>query len=171
VVQALAPVFRGIFHTIGDIITGFVRAVQAIVGVVQVVSNRVTTIFRSMGNIIGGIWRGITGVVRSVFNTIIDIVNNVIGAINRIQVHIHVGPVNYDFNGLNIGYIPRLHTGGIVPGVAGTDVLTMLQAGERVVPRNQVGGESGVTIVVQGSIYGVDDLMDIIAMRLKLQGA
>lgn len=32
--------------------------------------------------------------------------------------------------------LPVLHTGGVVPGVPGSDVLAMLQAGERVIPRS-----------------------------------
>lgn len=32
--------------------------------------------------------------------------------------------------------LPVLHTGGIVPGVPGADVLALLQAGERVIPRS-----------------------------------
>lgn len=40
--------------------------------------------------------------------------------------------------------LPVLHSGGVVPGVPGSDVLAMLQAGERVIPRS--GGGAGGTV-------------------------
>jgi len=57
--------------------------------------------------------------------------------------------------------IPRLHRGGIVPGPPGAEVLTVLQAGERVSRR---GGGGGTTIIVNvaGSIRSDRDLVRII---------
>jgi hypothetical protein len=41
--------------------------------------------------------------------------------------------------------LPSLHAGGTVPGVPGTDVLAMLQAGERVLPRGATNGGAGTS--------------------------
>jgi hypothetical protein len=111
-------------------------------------------------------------IIRAAINGVIDIVNTVIRGINSIQVHVHVGPINYDFDGVNLGYLPKFHAGGVVPGVVGTEVPALLQAGERVTPIN--GGAPGVQVVVNGNVYGVsgvDELSDLIAERLRLAGA
>ncbi len=67
--------------------------------------------------------------------------------------------------------IPKLHSGGVVPGPAGSETLALLQAGERVIPRG--GGGGGIVVNVAGSIIGpsgVDELMDMMARRLRLDG-
>ncbi|HEX6969405.1 MAG TPA: hypothetical protein VF174_11440 [Micromonosporaceae bacterium] len=46
-------------------------------------------------------------------------------------------------NGFDVPDIPKFHSGGVVPGLPGQEVLGLLQAGERVVPR----GESTATTV------------------------
>jgi|GEM_PF-3047448 len=68
--------------------------------------------------------------------------------------------------------VPVFHSGGIVPGMPGADVLTMLQAGERVLPRTSVGsGAAELTFNFYGPVYGdgpfLDDLTNRIAQRLR----
>jgi len=62
--------------------------------------------------------------------------------------------------------LPRLHTGGIVPGVAGQPVLSLLQAGETVMPRG-AGPAGGVTVIVQGSVISERDLGRVVADALR----
>jgi hypothetical protein len=57
--------------------------------------------------------------------------------------------------------IPRLHQGGIVPGPPGADVLTVLQAGERV-SRRGAGGGLVLTVNVAGSIRSDRELVRLI---------
>lgn len=171
VIRAVAPVIGAVFGTIGTVIRGFITLIQSIVGIVTTVSGRVGAVFHTMATIIGSAFSAISGVVKGVFNAIIGAINGVIGAINRIQVHIHVGPVGYDFNGLNLGYIPKLHSGGIVPGMPGSDVLTVLQAGERVIPTNQARSGGDIHIHIEQGAYidgpGIDMLTNRIAQRLR----
>lgn len=144
--------------------------VEAVFPVISTVVGKVVGVIVGAAGIIGAIWNGVTSGIKAAINFVINTVNGAIRAINGIQVHIAVGPVKYDFNGLNLKTIPRLHFGGIVPGTAGSDVLTMLQAGERVTPAG--GGGGNVTVYVQGPVYGddIDQLADKIAMRLRLAG-
>jgi uncharacterized protein YukE len=141
--EYLADIAGAVFPVIGRIVDAaqkiIVGAIKAIIGIVSTVIG----VFQGMAGIIGGIWAGVTSTIKGAINFIIDTINGAIRGINKIQVHIAVGPVKYDFNGVNLGYIPRLHSGGIVPGVPGTEQLTMLQAGERVTP---AGSSSGFTI-------------------------
>jgi hypothetical protein len=50
------------------------------------------------------------------------------------------------FDGFTLGVpdIPRFHTGGVVPGRPGQEVLSLLQAGERVLTADQAQGGAGV---------------------------
>lgn len=95
--------------------------------------------FEKIAPVVVAVFSAVVTAVRVAVNAVVDVINTIIRGINAIQVHIHVGPVNYDFDGLNLGYLPRLHAGGIVPGAPGSDVLTVLQAGERVTPASGAG--------------------------------
>jgi hypothetical protein len=129
------------------------------------------TAFKTLSSGVKTAWDGILGAIKSVINTIIRGWNSIKFTLPSVD----LGPLG-KIGGFTIGTpnIPYLHQGGIVPGVPGSDVLTMLQAGERVTARNQVGTGSGITIVVNGNIYGIsgiDELSDLIAQRLRLAGA
>lgn len=63
--------------------------------------------------------------------------------------------------------LPRLHSGGVVPGFAGQDVLAVLQAGETVNPRGSSATAGGLTVIVQGSVITERDLGRIIADQLR----
>lgn len=87
---------------------------------------------------------------------------------------IDLGPLG-TFGGFTLGTpnLPYLHTGGIVPGVPGSDVLSVLQAGELVVPRGQAAG-TVVHIHIDRGAYidgpSVDRLANLITQRLRLAG-
>lgn len=170
----VANVLGFVFEAISPVIDALVRELGP---AFQRIGQIAGVVFPAIGRVIGGIASVVTtvfstvaSVIRGALNAVIGIVNGVIGGINRIQVHIHVGPVNLDWWGLRLGYIPYLHSGGIVPGAPGTDVLTMLQAGERVTPAGAAG--ASIVINVYGDTYGdgIDQLADKLAMRLRLQG-
>lgn len=134
-------------------------------------ANILGTTFGNLATSVSRAWNSILGAIKSVINTIIRGWNSLKFTIPSVD----LGPLG-KIGGFTIGTpnIPYLHAGGTVPGVPGADVLTMLQAGERVVSRAEVGKGGGVTVVVQGNIYGVsgvDELSDLIAIRLRLAGA
>ena len=71
--------------------------------------------------------------------------------------------------------IPYLHAGGIVPGVPGSDVPAILQAGERVLPLSEAGtGTTAIHIHIDQGAYidgpSIDLLARTIAQRLNLVG-
>ena len=81
-----------------------------------------------------------------------------------------MGPLGH-VGGFTIGTpnIPYLHTGGIVPGMPGSDVLAVLQAGERVSPAGRGGGD--IHIHFEGPVFGdgpfIDQFTNQIAQRLN----
>jgi hypothetical protein len=87
----------------------------------------------------------VTAPFRNAFNAIRNLWNSTLGGKG-------FGPVRLpglpDIPGFRI---PKLHTGGVVPGARGQEVLTLLQAGERVVP---AGAGTGQPVVVELRITG-----------------
>jgi len=117
--------------------------------------------------LIGGVIDGILGAIKGAINLVVGLVNGVIDGINSFNIHVDVpnpfggSLAKVDWEGLNLGKIPYLHDGGIVPGLPGTNVLTVLQAGELVTPtvlangptapRGAVGGTLNVTFNISGA--------------------
>ncbi len=94
-----------------------------------------------------GMWDGIKDAYRSAANWIIDKWNNFSLTIGGGSVMgVDIPEVT-----LNTPNLPRLHTGGLVPGAPGTDVMTVLQAGERVT-RAGAANDAGppATVVFRG---------------------
>lgn len=81
-----------------------------------------------------------------------DLVNGIIDAWNRLDLSVSfsipswvpvIGGNSWDSPDL-IPDIPRLHTGGIVPGRYGEEMLAILEAGEQVIPADQVAAGAGM---------------------------
>lgn len=157
--EALAPIIKGVFGAIGTavgiIVDDVFPALGRGIGAVQ-------DAFKAMGTFVGKIWDGITTAIKTAINGIIGLINGVIGAVNAFQIHIDVpnpfgGSIaRVDWEGLNLGKIAYLHAGGVVPGAPGSDVLTVLQAGELVTPAGRAGGPTVVNINI-ASMSGVND--------------
>jgi TP901 family phage tail tape measure protein len=135
--DAVKTVVFGVFETIKGIISGAWEIVQT---GLRVGIDAVKTMFEGIGTVVGSVFGGIKGIIAGAINAVLGVINAAIDGINGIQVHIEVGPVKYDFNGLHLGHIPlvKLHRGGIVPGPLGQEVPTVLQAGELVIPSSKV---------------------------------
>ena len=106
------------------LLTVLSTAFDAIGTVWQTAWDVATSVTKGIGDAFAGlqrgiklVWDGITGIVKGAINILIDAVNGMIRALNGIQIHIPqvgvgdvaVGP--FDWNGLNLGTIPRLATG------------------------------------------------------------
>jgi hypothetical protein len=168
-VKAVLPIFKTVWDSIATVIKTVIGIWITEFDIAKNALGVLGDVFRGIADIVGKVFGTIGGIIKSVINTVIDIVNGAIGAMDAIQVHIHAGPVDMDWNGLGLGYIPRLHSGGIVPGAQGEDVLTMLQAGERVIP---VGGLGGAQVVVNMPIqnfYGTEDNISALSRQLGAQ--
>jgi hypothetical protein len=170
-VTTLGSIWGRIFGTIGSVIRALWPTVSGVV-------SRITDAFSGIVNFIrglpgkiasaaSGMWNGITGAFKSAINAIIAGWNGIQFTIPKIEV------AGVSFGGFTIGLpdIPYLHAGGVVPGVPGSDVPAILQAGERVISRSQAG-RGDVHIHFHGPVYGdgIEELADRLAMRLRLQG-
>jgi phage-related protein len=136
---------------------GVWKAIQNIVGAVVKwiggVWNGLVGFFRNspLGAIVKGIFNGIKAAVQAVGRVIgwlVDVIRGAIGWFNEL-----IGKANNPALRGGGGFTPikRHHTGGVVPGMLGTEQLRVLQAGERVVPRGQDGnGGGGGTVTFEG---------------------
>jgi len=133
----------GVFQAVGSFIIGvFGGAIDWLVGA----WNGVIGFFGGIGTAIGNALGNIGGFFKSAFkgaaNLAIDAVNWMIDQINKLIYGVNV--INPFDDIPDIPKLRRMHTGGIVPGMAGTETMIMAMAGERVVPNGQSGGGSGL---------------------------
>lgn len=132
--------FIGMWNGIKSVVGGVIDWIKgAWNGMLTFFSGLVTGI----GNIFSGIGDAIKGAFKGAVNFVIDILNAVIGFFNKIIYGINL--VNPFSDIPSIPKIPKMHTGGIVPGIPGQEVLMTLQAGERVSTSSQGGGGAVVT--------------------------
>jgi len=190
-IEGLQPVFK----VLGDVVGVVFRGIQSVIGtavtiirvqfaIIGVIIDILKSVFGALGTFVKGVMDGIV----SAINVAISAMNILIGkqdaASKRDRQNYEdagifgINPFGIFGSGSTGGSagirtnIPTFHSGGIVPGKPGADVLTMLQAGERVLPRTSVGsGAAELTFNFYGPVYGdgpfLDDLTNRIAQRLR----
>lgn len=107
----------------------------------------------NLGKAFGKIAGVITAPFRAAFNLIADIWNNTIGAL-----HFSIPDWIPGIGGKSIDFpdIPKFHSGGVVPGMPGQEVLAVLQAGETVTPASQSRSRRGPGGTVKVIVVGGD---------------
>lgn len=104
-------------------------------------------IAEKIGGFFSRMWDGMKQGAKNALNWVIDRLNEAVQALNFL-----IRGINY-IPGVSIPYIPyipKMHQGGVVPGVAGSEMLTILQAGERVIPATGPQGGGGATVTFAG---------------------
>jgi hypothetical protein len=183
--QKYWPTISGIVHTaikfiagyIGTVITVFKNIITTVATVRQNVQDAFTGIVNFVKGIPSKMSSALSNMFRPVWTGFRNFINMLIRGWNSLKFtmpSVDLGPLGR-VGGFTIGTpnIPTLHAGGIVPGVPGSDVPAILQAGERVIPRKDVG-RGGITINFNGPVYGsdqfIDDFTRKVAMRLRTAG-
>jgi hypothetical protein len=116
-----------------------------------------------LGDAFKGIAKVLTWPFRTAFNLIADIWNNTIGSLSW-SVPGWVPVIGG--NTISVPHIPKFHTGGVVPGAPGSEMLAVLQAGETVTP---AGGSTVIEIRSGGS--QLDDLLvEILSRAVRRRG-
>ena len=126
------------FQTVWRVAWGGIKsAAVAVWEWIKALPGNIGKAFANLANIITTPWR-------VAFNSIARLWNNTVGGLSfRVPDWIPgVGGKGFD-----VPNIPTFHGGGVVPGPPGAEVLTLLQAGERVTP---AGSGGGTAIVVSG---------------------
>lgn len=117
-----------------------------------------------IGGVFEKVGRFISAPFRAAFNFVADAWNNTVG---RLSWSVPSWVPLIGGNTISVPQLPHFHSGGIVPGARGQEVLGVLQAGERVIPAGQSGGE----IVIRSGGSRMDDaLVELIARAVRRGG-
>lgn len=121
--------------------------------------DKIGSLFKKIGNFIVAPFKW-------AFNLIADAWNNTIGSL-RWTVPDWVPLIGG--NTVGAPQLPHFHSGGVVPGAPGSEVVAVLQAGETVTPAGRGGG--GATLVIQSGGSKLDDaIVEIIARAVRRSG-
>jgi hypothetical protein len=98
------------------------------------------TVIGGIKDVFGKVFDYVTAPFRAGFDAIADLWNNTVGKIS-FKIPGWVPGIGGD--GFSMPQMPRLHTGGLVPGLPGQEVPVLLMAGERVTNADRVRRGSG----------------------------
>jgi hypothetical protein len=119
----------------GFVVNPITSAVQWVRDKFGALVNFVKGLPGKIGSAARGMWDGIKDAFRSAVNWLIDKWNSIRFTIGGNQLDLGpLGKHRIPAVTLSVPRIPRLHTGGIVPGPAGAEVPILAQAGETVLP-------------------------------------
>jgi hypothetical protein len=166
VFNAIKAVVTAVWPAISGIISGAMSIIKGIIQTVTgIISGDWSRVWTGIKSVLSGIWSGIVGVVQGGINLVGAIVGTIgskVGSAVSGVADTIKAPFSAAFNGIKSlwnstvggkGFtvpdwipglggksfsIPRFHSGGIVPGPIGKDVLANLQAGEMVLSIAQV---------------------------------
>ncbi len=120
-----------------------------------------------IGTVFGKIAGFITAPFRAAFNFVADAWNNTIG---RLSWSVPSWVPLIGGNTISVPQLPHFHQGGTVPGSPGSEMLAVLQAGERVIPAGRSGG--GAVIEIRSGGSKLDDaIVEIVARAVRRSGA
>lgn len=136
------------FETAKTIVSGIMEAIKTLISKTwdSIVDN-VSGLGGRIKSAATGIFDGVKDAFKSAINWVIDKWNALSFTVPSIP-----NPFGDDFGGgtVSVPTIPRLHTGGLVPGNVGQEVPAILLAGERVLSPEQTkaydSGRSGINI-------------------------
>lgn len=116
-----------------------------------------------IGTLFGKIADFITKPFKSAFNAIAEIWNNTIGKLSW-SVPDWIPLIGGKT--ISVPHIPKFHDGGIVPGAAGSEMLALVQAGEKITPAGGSHSEGvNVTVILDGDV-----LMKSVGNSIKSNG-
>lgn len=144
--------YVGAFHVMGAIGGWLVEQVKKIPG--------------GIASAFSGLFNIITWPFRTAFNFVARAWNNTIG---RLSWSVPSWVPFVGGNSIRAPQLPQFHGGGIVPGAPGTEMVALLQAGERVTP----AGRGGAPVVIELRSGGsrLDDLLvEILARAIGNRG-
>jgi uncharacterized membrane protein YuzA (DUF378 family) len=126
--------------------------------------NWMKTLPGKIADAFGNIGRRISAPFKAGFNAISDAWNNTIG---QLSWTVPGWVPGVGGNTISAPRLPKFHTGGVVPGIPGTEVPIMAMAGETVSPAGRSGGDEYATVSIR--IDG-DTLIEAIGKIVRRRG-
>lgn len=134
--------FAGFFVDAWNLIVGKFNQARALIGAVI---DRLKSDFARVKDFI-------TAPFRAAFNFVADAWNNTIG---RLRWTVPSWVPGVGGNSFSAPRLPHFHSGGVVPGAPGSEMIAVLQAGERVIPAGGGGAPtSRITVMFGGATDG-----------------
>lgn len=156
--------FIGMWNGIKNVVGGVVNWIKSI-------WNGLPGFFQGIGRTIGNIFSGIGNAIKNAFksaiNFVVDILNGGISGINFLIKGYNAIPFAPDIP--LIPKIPKMHSGGIVPGETGTETLAILKAGETVDAHGN--GDGKAIRVLPGGDKAISTLINYLARKGYLEFA
>ena len=149
-----------------------VAGIVLLVGVIVLIATK-TTWFQTIWRVAWGgikaaalaVWdwlKGLPSMIGKAFGKLADIITapfkagfNAIarlwnGSVGKLSFRVPDWVPGIGGKGFDMPNLPTFHSGGVVPGSPGTEVLALLQAGERVTPAGASGGTT-VHLIIEGT--------------------
>jgi hypothetical protein len=150
--------WKTVFTTVWDAIVAYFnfvvgawkKAIGLIVDGAKWLIDKVTAIPGLISSAFSGLFGIITAPFRAAFNFVADAWNNTIG---RLSWTIPSWVPGVGGNSISAPRLPKFHQGGVVPGPRGSEMLAILEGGERVIPAGGSGRAQVITVNVGGSRY------------------
>jgi hypothetical protein len=119
-----------------------------------------------IGDAFKGLANSLTWPFRTAFNAISELWNNTIG---KLSWKVPDWIPGIGGNTISVPKLPKFHSGGVVPGTPGQEVMAILQAGERVTPATSGGSVGRLEVVSDGTAWG-DAVTDLVLRTLRGRG-
>jgi hypothetical protein len=165
-------VTEDVSNFIGGVISLFTGIGDTIIGFFGGIGTGITNVFSGVAGVVGGIVQGIVNVAKGIIDTIINAINAVIGIIDAVQVHVHFGPVNMDWSGLNLPKIPLMDAGGVItsPGLVAVGASAVP---ETFTPAGASGPSGGGSTTINNYVTSNDpqSLVNILVRYCQQHGA
>jgi hypothetical protein len=154
-----------IFYKAKDgIISGF----EAVKGWASNVSDYIGSIPGRIGSAFAGLFNIITSPFRAAFNFVSRAWNNTIG---QMSWSVPDWVPGIGGGSIHAPMLPSFHTGGVVPGAPGTEVVAKLMAGETVTPAGGTGAGAPVQIVIRSDGGKMGELLlSVLREAIDLRG-
>lgn len=146
-------------ETFRNIVKG---AFDVVKGAAEAVANFITGLPQTFMNVAGSIKDALLWPYKTAFNLIARAWNDTVG---HLSFSVPDWVPGLGGKGFSMPKLPEFHTGGVVPGTPGTEMVARLMAGETVTP---AGAGAGTTVIVQvaGSVVTEAQLIDAVQAGL-----
>jgi hypothetical protein len=160
----------GVIVLIATKTTWFQDAWKASWGWIKKTAGSVWDWLKTLPDMIGNAFKKVTSFIflpfRLAFNLVADAWNNTLG---KLSWSVPDWIPGIGGNTISVPKLPKFHSGGVVPGVPGSEVMAVLQAGERVTPATSGGNVGRLEVVSDGTQWG-DAVTDLVLRTLRGRG-
>lgn len=161
-----SAVFSAIASYAGWVLNNYRMAFNGIVSAGRWLLDQLAAIPGRIGAAFSAVFGFVTAPFRAAFNFVARAWNNTIG---RLSWTIPGWVPGVGGNSISAPKLREFHRGGVVPGAPGTEMVALLQAGERVTPPG-VGGAATVIEIRSGGSRLDDLLVEILARAVSNRG-